>query len=132
MLLGAGPLTVEDMAAVDPEFFKHKVLYILEARYAGGEFPLTIADLDLVFEDVPQPDIFPDVRHELYPGGSQIQVTEENKHHYVELVCDSRMRGSVSKQVEALVLGVCSIVPYETWSQIQRVVSPAELDILIC
>lgn len=134
VLLGAGPLEIEDMASVDPEFYRHKVLYILEAKYAQGEAPLTLADLELVFEDHPQPDVFPDLRHELFPGGALTQVTEENKLHYVELLCDHRMRGVVYDQVEALIRGLRSLLPEEAgvWTEFQRMVSPEELDLLIC
>jgi len=132
LLLGVGPLAVEDMASVDPVFFRHKVVYLLESKYAEGECPLAIGDLDLVFEDAPQPDVFPDARHELFPGGSNVHVTEENKHYYVELLCDSRMRGSVSRQVEAMLRGIQSIIPEDAWSQIQRLLSPTDLDLLVC
>eukprot|EP00932_Pfiesteria_piscicida_P005636 SRR837773.15550.p1 GENE.SRR837773.15550~~SRR837773.15550.p1 ORF type:complete len:142 (+),score=33.03 SRR837773.15550:3-428(+) len=80
MVLNTGPLSVEDMAFVDPEFYLHKVQYLLESKYAEGSAALSLADLDLTFEDAPQPDVFPDARHELHPGGSQVPVTEENKH----------------------------------------------------
>jgi len=132
MLLSAGPLSVEDMASVDPEFYKHKVQYLLESKYAEEEGAMTLTDLDLTFEDVPQPDVFPDARHELHPGGSQAHVTEENKHHYVELLCDTRMRGAVCSQVEGILAGMRAIIPEEAWSQIQRVISPDEFDLLVC
>jgi len=132
MLLEAGTLEIEDMASVDPEFYKHKVLYILESRYAEGAAPLSVVDLELAFEDTPQPDIFPDVRHELFPGGAQQALTEDNKQHYVELLCDWRMRGSVQKQVAAMVRGMRNIIPDEVWGMIQRLVSPEDLDLLVC
>lgn len=132
LILAAGPLEIEDMASVDPEFFRHKVLYILDAKYAEGQNPLTLNDLDLMFEDAPQPDVFPDVRHELYPGSKNTAVTEENKQHYVELLCDHRMRGVVEAQIDALTRGLRSLIPEEVWSQFTRIVSPEEFDLLIC
>lgn len=132
MILGAGPLEMLDMASVDPDFFKHKVLYIMDAKYLEGRTPMTLADLELVFEDAPQPDVFPDVRHELYPGGSLQPVTEDNKEHYVDLLCDHRMRGVVSEQVDALIGGLRSIIPEEVCQQLQRLVTPDELGLLIC
>eukprot|EP00929_Paragymnodinium_shiwhaense_P107399 TRINITY_DN73498_c0_g1_i1.p1 TRINITY_DN73498_c0_g1~~TRINITY_DN73498_c0_g1_i1.p1 ORF type:complete len:1036 (+),score=214.31 TRINITY_DN73498_c0_g1_i1:200-3307(+) len=132
LLLEAGQLEIEDMATVDPEFYKHKVLYILEARYAQGSRPLELGDLDLAFEDTPQPDIFPDVRHELFPGGAAQAITEDNKQHYVELLCDWRMRGSVQRQVSAIVQGMRKIIPDDVWGTIQRLVTPDDLDLLIC
>lgn len=132
LLLNSGPLEVEDMAAVDPQFYRHKLLYIREARYEDSEPPVTLADLDLTFEDIPQPDIFPDARQELFPGGAQTPVTEENKGHYVELICDHRLRGSVSRQVEAMQRGLRSVIPDDVWCQVRRIVGPEELDLLIC
>ncbi|CAK0838399.1 unnamed protein product, partial [Prorocentrum cordatum] len=132
MILGVGPVTVEDMASVDPEYCRHKVQYILEAKYAEGDSPMTIDDLELTFEDTPQPDVFPDVRIELCPKGAQVRVTEENKGHYVDLLVDSRVRGSVHAEVQALVQGARLVIQDEVWDQIQRIVSPAELDLLVC
>lgn len=132
LILSAGPLEIDDMSSVDPDFFRHKVLYILDAKYAEGQNPLMLSDLELMFEDAPQPDVFPDVRHELYPGSSQTPVTEENKQHYIELLCDHRMRGVVERQIEALVHGLKSLIPEEVWSQFTRMVSPEEFDLLIC
>mmetsp|Transcript_78686 Transcript_78686/g.163637 ORF Transcript_78686/g.163637 Transcript_78686/m.163637 type:complete len:1018 (+) Transcript_78686:165-3218(+) len=131
MILAAGPLHVGDMASVDPEFYLHKVQYLLLNKYME-EDKMSLSDLDLTFEDIPQPDLFPNASHELYPGGSQAQVTEENKLHYVELLCDSRMRGAVAEQVQAIIDGIRSIIPQDVWSLIQHIISPDELDLLIC
>jgi len=132
MLLETGQLDIEDMSAVDPEFYKHKVLYLLQSRYTDGGESISLSDLDMHFEDYPQPDVFPNVRHELYPGGSQQKVTEDTKHHYIELLCDWRLRGSVAQQVDAMVRGMRKIIPDDVWGQIQRLVTPEELDLLIC
>lgn len=132
LLLEVGQLDIEDMASVDPEFYRHKVLYILEGKYGEGSVPLPVTDLELAFEDTPQPDVFPQARQELFPGGSSVAVTEENKQHYVELLCDYRMRGAVQWQAEAMLEGMRSIIPPAVLGQIQRLVSPEELDVLIC
>ena len=40
---------------------------------------MNIEDLALSFVDIPSPDVFPEVKRELCPGSSLLQVTEENK-----------------------------------------------------
>lgn len=132
LLLGQGPVSIEDMAAMDPEFVRHKVQYILESKYEEGESPMSLETLDLVFEDTPQPDIFPDVHLELCPSGSQMPVTEENKQHYIDLLCDSRMKGSVSRQLGAMMQGLRAVIPEKALEQIQRVLSPEDLELLLC
>jgi len=132
MLMEVGPLDVEDMAAVDPDFYAHKVRYILDGKYNEADPPMTLEDLDLTFEDTLQSELFPDVHTELFPGGSKMRVTEDNKHHYIDLLCDNRMRRSVFAQVEALKRGFRSLIPDDTWYQMQRLVSPTELELLIC
>ncbi|BGP45810.1 hypothetical protein JCM10450v2_001640 [Rhodotorula kratochvilovae] len=48
---------------------------------------------------------------ELLPGGAHIPVTEENKHEYVQLLCQHKLRGRVEAQLEAFKLGLGEIVP---------------------
>ena len=96
-----------DLAAVDWEFYKGKVLYILEQPLAN------LADLDMHFVDTPRPDVFPSVHQELFPNGAQIGVTEENKKRYLTLLCEHRLRGAVQEQLEALRRGFGVVVPDE-------------------
>ena len=48
---------------------------------------------------------------ELVPGGADIAITEDNKHEYVQLLCQHRLRGRVEQQLEAFKLGLGEIVP---------------------
>jgi len=132
LLLGNSPTTIEDMAAVDPCFYEGKICYLRESRYRDGNMPMTLQDLDLSFEDIPQPDVFPDVRHELCPKGSQIKVTEENKKSYLWSLCEYRLCGSVRPHLEALRKGFGSVIPESVRSQIQRVINPSEFGLILC
>jgi len=132
LLLGSSPVSVEDLASVDPALYEGKVLYLKEARYQQDDAPVPIEDLDLTFEETPQPEVFPDVHWELLPGGAQIRVTEENKLHYLWLLCDHHVRGSVALQLEALRKGFQELVPKDVCARLGRVVNPSELGLLLC
>merc|ERR1711959_767883 len=116
----------------DPVLYKKKFLYLLESRYKEGSSPIALEDLALSFDDVPQPDVFPNVKHELCPGGAQMQVTEENKKHYLWLLCDHRLRASISSHLDALRKGFNEVVPSDVRRRIQRIVSPTEFGFLLC
>lgn len=132
LLLGSMPLELEDMAVVDPAFYNGKVLYLLEDRGRDETSPVALADLEMTFEDAPQPDVFPDLKQELCPGGGKMAVTEENVQHYCELLCDHRLRGSVHAQLEALLRGFHAVCPEEVAHRMQRMVCSTELGLLIC
>merc|ERR1711924_425892 len=125
-------LGIEDMATVDRDFYNGKILYLLEERYKTGPAPLAVQDLGLTFEDAPQPDVFPELKCELCPGGASKTVTEENKRQYVELLCHSRLRASVRPQLDALLSGFRALVPEQVHLGIQRIVSPVEFGLLLC
>merc|ERR1712194_160851 len=94
LLLGSFPVSLEDLAPVDPAFYEGKILYLQESRYTKGSTPMKIEDLAMFFVDTPSPEVFPGVQFELCPGGALIQVTEKNKAHYLWLLCDHRLRGA--------------------------------------
>ncbi|KPV75697.1 uncharacterized protein RHOBADRAFT_35425 [Rhodotorula graminis WP1] len=48
---------------------------------------------------------------ELVPGGADIAITEDNKHEYIQLLCQHRLKGRVEQQLEAFKLGLGEIVP---------------------
>merc|ERR1712003_65985 len=48
---------------------------------------------------------------ELKPGGAQMQVTDENKADYVQLMCEHKMTTSVNKQIKAFLEGFHELVP---------------------
>ncbi|XP_071495531.1 E3 ubiquitin-protein ligase HUWE1-like [Diadema antillarum] len=44
-------------------------------------------------------------------NGSNIMVTEENKHEYVHLVCQMKMTGAIRKQIDSFLEGFYDIIP---------------------
>lgn len=64
---------------------------------------------------------------ELKPNGSNIPVTEENKHEYVRLVCQEKMTGSIRKQLNAFLEGFYEIIP----KRLISIFNEQELELLI-
>lgn len=132
LILGGSPLVLDDLAAVDPVLFDGKVRYLQQSRYNDGPSPVSLADLGLTFEDVPQPDVFPDSKQELCAGGAKISVTEQSKAHYLSLFCDHRLQGALRPQLDAVLRGFGAMVPEDARLRIQRMISPAEFGLLLC
>ncbi|CAF0866510.1 unnamed protein product [Didymodactylos carnosus] len=102
MLLGKS-ITLMDMETVDREYYQ-SLKYIVENDPT---------DLDLYF--VVNEEILGDLREqELKPNGQHIQVTEQNKHEYVELVIHYRFVRRVEAQMNALKQGFQDIIPLDT------------------
>lgn len=53
---------------------------------------------------------------ELKPDGANIPVTEENKHEYIKLLCEHRLKGRVQQQVTAFNKGLHEIVKADALS----------------
>ena len=66
--------------------------------------------------------------HDLKPGGSEIQVTEENKEEYLGLVCEWRMTRGIEEQTKAFLDGFNEVVPLE-WLQY---FDERELELMLC
>ncbi|GAA5875464.1 hypothetical protein JCM1840_005978 [Sporobolomyces johnsonii] len=64
---------------------------------------------------------------DLKPNGANVAVTEENKHEYIELLCEHRLQGRVEKQLEAFKKGLDGIVPLKEL----KVFDEKELELLI-
>ncbi|CAF1337842.1 unnamed protein product, partial [Didymodactylos carnosus] len=102
MLLGK-PINLTDMETVDREYYQ-------SLKYIVDNDP---SDLDLYF--VVNEEILGDFReHELKPNGQHIQVTEENKRDYIDLVIHYRFVRRVEVQMNALKQGFQDIMPLDT------------------
>eukprot|EP00041_Stephanoeca_diplocostata_P025554 m.671357 g.671357 ORF g.671357 m.671357 type:complete len:803 (-) comp22771_c0_seq3:541-2949(-) len=93
-------VTVEDMAVVDPEYYK-SMMYVLENDPSLLGFTFSVDEQ--AFGTVSSVD--------LKPGGADIDVTNENKEEYVRLVCERRMVGCCREQLENFVIGFRDVVP---------------------
>jgi len=127
LLLSNAKLGMEDLAAVDPQFYQSHVLRILEGQYTQEEPPKQLSDLGLTFEDE-----IGGVKTALCWGGAERVVSEENKSQYIEKLCHHRLLGCVRPQVDALLRGVHQLISPEVQSQLQRTVSAAELGMILC
>jgi E3 ubiquitin-protein ligase HUWE1 len=64
---------------------------------------------------------------ELFPGGSEVTVTIENRNEYVELMVAQRLSRSIQLQTDAFLRGFCELVPPSLIS----IFTPEELELLI-
>merc|ERR1711959_46411 len=111
------PLTVEDIEAVDPDYYKN-LKWMLENDITG------VLDLSFTAET----DYFGKKEMvELKPGGAQCAVTEGNKADYVKRVCEHRMTTAIKPQIEAFLQGFWELVPRDLISMFNN----AELELLI-
>jgi hypothetical protein len=111
------PLTVEDIEAVDPDYYKN-LKWMLENDITG------VLDLNFTAET----DYFGKKEMvELKPGGAQCAVTEGNKADYVKRVCEHRMTTAIKPQIEAFLQGFWELVPRDLISMFNN----AELELLI-
>ncbi|GAA6056481.1 hypothetical protein JCM3770_007023 [Rhodotorula araucariae] len=94
-------ITLEDMAVIDQQM--HQSL-----TWMSENDITNIVELDFTS----QHESFGALETtELLPGGAEITVTEENKHEYIQLLCQHKLRGRVEAQLEAFKLGLGEIVP---------------------
>ncbi|CAF4406832.1 unnamed protein product [Rotaria socialis] len=101
-MLLSKPITLADMESVDREYYQ-SLKYILENDPT---------DLDLYF--VVSEEVLGDLReHELKPGGQHIQVTDENKQEYIEMVINYRFVQRIATQMNALKQGFQDILSLE-------------------
>ncbi|KAI5965231.1 hulA [Candida pseudojiufengensis] len=110
-------VVLQDMEGVDAEFYR-SLKWILDND---------ITDiLDLTFST--EEEIFGDrVEVDLKPNGKEIEVTEENKHEYVELITEWRISKRVEEQFKAFIDGFNELIPQE----LVNVFDERELELLI-
>ncbi|XP_054281138.1 E3 ubiquitin-protein ligase HUWE1-like [Macrosteles quadrilineatus] len=67
------------------------------------------------------------VVRDLLPNGRNINVTEDNKMQYIQLVCQMKMTGAIQKQLDSFLEGFYEIIPKELIS----IFNEKELELLI-
>lgn len=110
-------LTIDDMESVDADVHR-SLTWMLENDITD------VLDLTFSVDDERFGEVF---SVDLKPNGSEIDVTEENKREYVELVTEWRISKRISEQFEALQKGFHEIIPYDLIS----VFDERELELLI-
>ncbi|CCX35455.1 protein of unknown function [Taphrina deformans PYCC 5710] len=109
--------SLADMESIDAEFFR-SLTWILENSIDG------ILDLTFSTED----DRFGEtVTLDLKPNGRDLEVTDENKSEYVELVTEWRIQKRIEEQFVAFKAGFNELVPQE----LINVFDERELELLI-
>ncbi|KAI9493846.1 hypothetical protein BDB00DRAFT_882925 [Zychaea mexicana] len=110
-------VTVADMESVDADF--HRSLQWILDNDITDVLDLTFSTDDDQFGDV--------VTVDLKPGGRDIEVTEENKREYVNLVTEWRISKRVEEQFKAFKEGFNQLIPQD----LVNVFDERELELLI-
>lgn len=107
-----------DMEALDPDYYRN-LRWMFDNSIEGAIFNLNFTA---------ESDEFGRVRTvELKPGGANMQVTDENKQEYVQLMCEHKMTKSVQAQINAFLEGFQELVP----PQLISLFDDKELELLI-
>jgi len=118
MLIGL-PLVLEDMEELDPEYYRNfKEIIDMEED---------VDDLCLSF-DVRKTVFGAPITIPLKPGGSDIEVDDDNKHEYIELMFKYYMFERIKIQLQKLMLGFYEVIP----PFLVAIFKPEELELLLC
>lgn len=111
------PITLSDMEPVDSEYY-NSLVWIMEND------PV---DLDLRFSV--EEDYFGEITtRDLKLSGSDIIVTNDNKHEYINLVIQWRFMSRIEAQMKSFMKGFASLVPLE----MIKIFDENELELLMC
>lgn len=110
-------VVLQDMEGVDAEFYR-------SLQWMVDNDITDILDLTFSAEDDKFGEI---VEVDLKPNGRNIEVTEENKHEYVELICEWKIYRRIEEQFKAFIDGFNELIPQE----LVNVFDERELELLI-
>ncbi|RKP29698.1 HECT-domain-containing protein [Metschnikowia bicuspidata] len=110
-------VVLQDMEGVDAEFYR-SLQWIIDNDITD------VLDLTFSAEDDKFGEI---VEVDLKPDGRNIEVTEENKHEYVELICEWKIYRRIEEQFKAFIDGFNELIPRE----LVNVFDERELELLI-
>ncbi|KAF2833753.1 HECT-domain-containing protein [Ophiobolus disseminans] len=110
-------VSLQDMEGVDADF--HRNLEWMLNNDITDALELTFATDDERFGET--------VSIELKPGGEEMEVTNENKHEYVELITEWRIQKRVEEQFQAFITGFHELIP----ADLVNVFDERELELLI-
>lgn len=110
-------VVLQDMEGVDAEFYR-SLQWIIDNDITD------VLDLTFSTEDDQFGQI---VEVDLKPGGRDIEVTQENKHEYVELICEWKIYRRIEEQFKAFIDGFNELIPQE----LVNVFDERELELLI-
>lgn len=110
-------VVLQDMEGVDAEFYR-SLQWIIDNDITD------VLDLTFSAEDDKFGEI---VEVDLKPDGRNIEVTEENKHEYVEFICEWKIYRRIEEQFKAFIDGFNELIPRE----LVNVFDERELELLI-
>lgn len=110
-------VVLQDMEGVDAEFYR-------SLKWICDNDITDVLDLTFSAEDERFGEI---VEVDLKEGGRDIEVTEENKHEYVELISEWKISRRVDEQFKAFIDGFNELIPQE----LVNVFDERELELLI-
>lgn len=111
------PIVLQDMESVDTEYY-NSLKWIMEND---------ATELDLRFS-IDEDTFGAMQQRDLKPGGSNLSVTNENKHEYVDHVIQWRFVSRVLPQMNAFLEGFSELVSL----QLLKVFDENELELLMC
>lgn len=114
----AKPVSLADMEGVDADFHR-SLQWMLDNDISGGILEQTFSTEDERFGVVTEED--------LIPGGRDIEVTNENKKEYVELMVKWRIEKRIEEQFKAFKEGFSELIPQD----LINVFDERELELLI-
>lgn len=113
------PIELDDMKELDPEYHQNfKAVIDMEED---------VDDLCLSF-DVRKTVFGAPITIPLKPGGSDIEVDDDNKQEYVDLMFKYYMFERIKVQLEKLLLGFYEVIP----PFLVAIFTPEELELLVC
>ena len=112
------PVSYHDLEAIEPDYYK-SLLQILE-------YPLDVIGVDLTFS-ADFNELGQTTTIDLIKNGRNINVTDENKLLYIQLIAHHRTTTAIRKQIDAFLEGFHELVPPELIS----IFDAQELELLI-
>jgi len=113
-------VTSHDYESEEPGSYRHLLSMLDQSlKQIGVENCLTFS--------VDESEFGMAVNKELKPGGNEIEVTEENKKHYVYLYCKHKMCVNIKDQINAFLKGFYQVIPFKLISMFDE----QELELLI-
>ncbi|KAI8866753.1 HECT-domain-containing protein, partial [Ramicandelaber brevisporus] len=124
----------DDLKSLDKEIYDGLVSLKRYENDVESDFGLTFAVSSLVMNNPlngnanQQPNTSSVVTIDLIPGGSDINVTRDNRFRYIELMCNHKLNVELSPQTRAFRQGLYEMIP-QRW--LRLFADPHELQMLI-
>ncbi|ROW00622.1 hypothetical protein VSDG_03246 [Cytospora chrysosperma] len=111
------PVSVKDMESFDPDYYK-SLLWMLENDITGAVIETFSVD---------EEEFGASKTVDLIENGSNIEVTNDNKHEYVRLIVEHKLLSSVKVQMEHFLQGFHGVIP----ADLIAIFNEQELELLI-